>query len=298
MGFCTTLSNKRHHYAPSQHSERKEAVVLQLAYSQHGTGMNGVGILQPLRAAVTQSSGGTDAGTGLLWPLLGYASCWGRAVPSPHLQPCAWEELTYLGKRRLKGKQASLPEFCSYELQGNMKRILWKNLGWQKIYRPSRLYTGRCLLLLGLSWSYLIDLLSALLAGSFPQCLTSNIGVSLIFFSCFCRCLLFPCASKHRKYGSHRWLGFLLFYFKLREDVLYSQWSCLFNPFFVSPHYVQMNIFHLISACGSEYVSGRYKTISFCDSKKYESKGKKKVSLNIRLEPAISYFTLNLWHLF
>ena len=82
MGFCTTLSNKLHHYAPSQHSERKEAVVLQLAYSQHGTGMNGVGILQPLRAAVTQSSGGTDAGTGLLWPLLGYASCWGRAVPS------------------------------------------------------------------------------------------------------------------------------------------------------------------------------------------------------------------------
>lgn len=222
----------------------------------------------------------------------------GVQCPPSHLQPCAWEELTYLGKRRLKGKQASLPEFCSYELQGNMKRILWKNLGWQKIYRPSRLYTGRCLLLLGLSWSYLIDLLSALLAGSFPQCLTSNIGVSLIFFSCFCRCLLFPCASKHRKYGSHRWLGFLLFYFKLREDVLYSQWSCLFNPFFVSPHYVQMNIFHLISACGSEYVSGRYKTISFCDSKKYESKGKKKVSLNIRLEPAISYFTLNLWHLF
>lgn len=200
----------------------------------------------------------------------------GVQCPPSHLQPCAWEELTYLGKRRLKGKQASLPEFCSYELQGNMKRILWKNLGWQKIYRPSRLYTGRCLQLLGLSWSYLIDLLSALLAGSFPQCLTSNIGVSLIFFSCFCRCLLFPCASKHRKYGSHRWLGFLLFYFKLREDVLYSQWSCLFNPFFVSPHYVQMNIFHLISACGSEYLSGRYKTNSFCDSKKYESKGKKK----------------------
>ena len=132
------------------------------------------------------------------------------------------------------GKQASLPEFCNYELQGNMKWILLNNLGWRKIYRPSRLYTDRCLLPLWLSWSYLIDLLSALLAGSFPQCLTSNIGVSLIFFSCFCHCLLFPCASKHRKYRSHRWLGFLLFYFKLCEDVLYSKWSCLFNPFFLS----------------------------------------------------------------
>lgn len=136
---------------------------------------------------------------------MGYASCWEYAVPSLSLPSMYMGRTDIFGQEEIvKGKQASLPKFCNYKLQGNMKWILLNNLGWQKNYRPSRLYTGLCLLLLWLSWSHLIDLLSVLLVGSFPQCLTSNIVVSFIFFSCFCHCLLLPCASKHQKCGSYR----------------------------------------------------------------------------------------------
>lgn len=47
---------------------------------------------------------------------------------------------------------------------------------------------------------------------------------------------------------------------------------CLFNPFLVSPHYVQMNIFRLISVCGPECLSNTYKTISLRDSKNKSQK--------------------------
>lgn len=72
------------------------------------------------------------------------------------------------------------------------------NLGWQN-YRPSRLYTGLCLLLLWLSWSHLIDLLSVLLVGSFLN-VSHQILLSFSFFSVvFATVYFFPCASKHQE---------------------------------------------------------------------------------------------------
>ena len=81
----------------------------------------------------SSSGGNTDVGTSSLWPLLGYASCWEYAVPSLSLPSMHMGRTDIFRQEEIvKGKQASLPKFCNYKLQGDMKWILLNNLGWQK----------------------------------------------------------------------------------------------------------------------------------------------------------------------